>query len=104
MVGTTGPFGSGLPQLGLPRLFAIDSLCEISNQSFSVMFPFYRKLLFATLSQDWFPISADPTYASALEPLEQFQGVAMPPGTTELRHRKLYGSSKRITHFARQSI
>jgi hypothetical protein len=25
-----------------------------SKSKFSVMFPFYRKLLFATLSQDWF--------------------------------------------------
>jgi hypothetical protein len=25
-VGTTGPIGSGLPQLGLPRLFAINSV------------------------------------------------------------------------------
>src|SRR5271163_1439051 len=33
-VGTTGPIGSGLPQLGLPRRFAIDSLSsrEMSNK------------------------------------------------------------------------
>src|SRR5271156_765348 len=31
MVGTTGPMGSGLPQLGLPRRFAMDSLPRCSG-------------------------------------------------------------------------
>jgi hypothetical protein len=29
MVGSTGPTGSGLPQLGLPRLFAICSVLPV---------------------------------------------------------------------------
>src|SRR5579871_6763846 len=32
MVGTTGPMGSGLPQLGLPRRFAMCLLCPISSE------------------------------------------------------------------------
>jgi len=54
MVGTTGPLGSGLPQFGLPRFFAIDPPLRYSshNESFSVVFLFYRKLLAATLLQD----------------------------------------------------
>ena len=31
MVGTTGPMGSGLPQLGLPRRFAMDSFPRCSG-------------------------------------------------------------------------
>ena len=56
MVGIIGPFGSGLPQLGLPRLFATGSPLPHKgrNRSFSVMFPFYRKLLFPDLLQDWY--------------------------------------------------
>jgi hypothetical protein len=53
-----------LPQLGLPRFFAIDSpsaIC-ITTKSFSVVFLFYRKLLAAALLQEWcspifFPVS-----------------------------------------------
>src|SRR5664280_2339319 len=33
MVGVTGPNGSGLPQLGLPRLFAINSVLRYRSET-----------------------------------------------------------------------
>jgi hypothetical protein len=56
MVGIIGPFGSGLPQLGLPRLFAIMLVISSANRIElfgDVSILQYAALLYVLLQQDW---------------------------------------------------